>query len=58
MQPEPQSSAAQPPDDVMAWLRETYDDEGVAIWLRQWRASDRDDREHMEWYSRIDAMGT
>lgn len=47
-----------PPSDVVAWLDETYTDEGVRVWLRAYLASGRRVRRRMERIARTPSGGT
>lgn len=46
-----------PPEHVLDWLEETYDEEGQAIWLRNWHDADAQRRMHLLIIARSDGNG-
>lgn len=51
-------SSALVPDDVLAWLMDTYTHEGQQIWLNAYDKADDAKRAHMLAVARIPEMGT
>ena len=46
------------PDDVCDWLDDTYDEEGVGIWLHAYIKADQAGRERMVRIARTPSGGT